>query len=93
MLGFVMESCEGWIPDLSMETKDNSIGEENRRSRPDYNCPGMLRLSDLYTNSSGRRDLVEHDNLATRAPILQVVKELARTSRTSTELWHEYEVY
>jgi hypothetical protein len=26
--------------------KDNSIGEESRHSRPDYNHPGTLRLSD-----------------------------------------------
>jgi hypothetical protein len=80
-------------PDLSVETKDNSIGEESRRSWPDYNRLGMLRLSDRYINSRGRRDLVEHDNPATRAPILQVIEELARTSRTNTELRDEYEVY
>jgi hypothetical protein len=73
-------------PDLSVETKDNSIGEESRHSWPDYNRPGTLRLSDRYTNSHGRRDLVEHDNPATRAPVLQAIEELARTSRTSTEL-------
>jgi hypothetical protein len=73
--------------------KGNSIGEESRRSRPDYNRPGMLHLSDRYTNSRGRHDLVEHDNLATWAPILQAIKELARTSRTNTELRDEYEVY
>jgi hypothetical protein len=66
--------------------KDNSIGEENRRSQPDYNRCGMLRLSDRYTNSHGRRDLVEHENPAMRALVLQAIKELARTSRTSTEL-------
>jgi hypothetical protein len=70
--------------------KDNSIEEESRRSRPDYNRPGMLHLSDRYTNSRGRRDLVEHDNPATRAPILQAIKELARTS---IELRDECEVY
>jgi hypothetical protein len=69
-----------------METKDNSIGEESRRSRPDYNRPGTLHLGDRYTNSRGRRDLVEHGNPATRAPVLQAIEELARTSRTSTEL-------
>jgi hypothetical protein len=53
----------------------------------------MLLLSDRYTNSRGRRDLVEHDNPATRAPVLQAIKELAKTSRTSTELRDEYEVY
>jgi hypothetical protein len=75
-----------------VETKDNSVEEESRRSRPDYNRPGMLRLSDRYTNSRGQRDLVEHNNPATRAPILQAIEELARTSRTSTELRDEYEV-
>jgi hypothetical protein len=73
--------------------KDNSIGEESRRSQPNYNHPGALRLSDRYTNSCGRRDLVEHDNPATRAPILLAIEELARTSRTSTELRDEYDVY
>jgi hypothetical protein len=72
---------------------DNSIEEESRRSWPDYNCPGTLRLRDRYTNSHGRRDLVEQDNPATRAPVLQVIEELARTSRTSAELRDEYEVY
>jgi hypothetical protein len=40
-------------PNLSVETDDNSIGEESRRSRPDYNYPVMLRLSKRYTNSRG----------------------------------------
>jgi hypothetical protein len=83
----------GLNPDLSVETNDNSIGEESQHSRPDYNRPGMLRLSDRYTNSRGQRDLVEHNNPATRAPVLQAMKELARTSRTSTELRDEYDVY
>jgi hypothetical protein len=73
--------------------KDNSIVEESRHSQPDYSRPGTLRLSDQYTNSRGRHDLVEHDNPATRAPVLQAIEELARTSRTSTELQDEYEVY
>jgi hypothetical protein len=73
--------------------KDNSIGEEGRRSRPDYNRSGALRLSEQYTNSRGRRDFVEHDNPATRAHVLQAIEELARTIRTSTELQDEYEVY
>jgi hypothetical protein len=72
-----------------METR----GEESQRSWPDYNHPGMLRLSDRYTNSHGQRDLVEHDNPTTRAPVLQAIEELARTGRTSTELRDEYEVY
>jgi hypothetical protein len=88
-----METREGLNPDLSVETKDNSIGEESRRSRPDYNRPGVLHLSDRYTNSRGQRDLVEHDNPATRAPVLQAIEELARTSRISTELQDEYQVY
>jgi hypothetical protein len=73
--------------------KDNSIGEVSRCSRLDYNRLGTLHRSDRYTNSRGRRDLVEHDNLAMRAPVLQAIKELAKTSRTSTELQDEYEVY
>jgi hypothetical protein len=80
-------------PDLLVETKDNLIGEESQHSRPDYNRPGMLCLSDRYTNSRGRHDLVEHDNPAMRAPLLQAIEELARTSRTSIELRDEYEVY
>ena len=80
-------------PDLSVEMKDNSIGEESRRSWPNYNRPGTLHLSDRYINSRGRRDLVEHDNPATRATVLQAIEELAKTSRTSTALQDEYEVY
>jgi hypothetical protein len=58
--------------------KDNSIGKENRHSQPDYNHPGMLHLSNQYTNSHGQHDLVEHDNPATRAPAQQAIEELAR---------------
>jgi hypothetical protein len=83
----------GLNPDLLVEMKDNSIGDESRCSRPDYNHPRMLHLSDRYTNSRGRRDLVEHDNPAMRAPVLQAIEELARRSRTSTELRDDYEVY
>jgi hypothetical protein len=83
----------GLNPDLSVEMKDNSIGEESRHSWPDYNRPGTLRLSDRYTNSHGLRHLVKRDKPATRAPVLQAIEELARISRTSTELWDEYEVY
>jgi hypothetical protein len=50
-------------------------------------------LSIQFINSRGWRDLVEHDNLAMRAPILQAIKELARISKTSTELRDEYEIY
>jgi hypothetical protein len=46
----------------------------------------MLRLSNRYTTSYGYHDLVERDTLATRALVLQPIEELARTSRTSTEL-------
>ena len=46
----------------------------------------MLRLSNRYTTSNGCRDLVERDTPATRALVLQAIEELARTSRTSTEL-------
>jgi hypothetical protein len=53
----------------------------------------MLRLSNRYINSRGRCDLVYYDNPATRAHVLQAIEELARTSRTSTELRDEYEVY
>jgi hypothetical protein len=70
--------------------KDNLIREESRRSWPDYNRLGMLHLSDRYTNSHGRCDLVEHDNPATRAPVRQPIEELARTS---TEMRDGYEVY
>jgi hypothetical protein len=52
-----------------------------------------LHLTDRYTISHGRRDLVEQDNPATRALVLQAIEKLARTSRTSTELRDEYEVY
>jgi hypothetical protein len=88
-----METREGWILIFRWRLKDNSIEKESRRSWPDYNRPEMLRLSDQYTNFRGRRDLVEHDNPAMRAPILQAIEEWARTSRTSTELWNKYEVY
>jgi hypothetical protein len=53
----------------------------------------MLRLSDQYTNSRGRCDLVEHDNPAMMQHVLQAIEELARTSRTSTELRDEFEYY
>jgi hypothetical protein len=79
--------------DLLVEMKDNLYGEENRCSRSDYNRLGTLHLSDRYTNSRGRRDLVEHDNPATMSHVLQAIEELARTSRTNTELRDEYEVY
>jgi hypothetical protein len=56
----------------------------------DYNRSEMLHLSNQYTNSRGRCDLVEHNNLTMRALVLQAIEELARTS---TELRDEYEVY
>jgi hypothetical protein len=51
--GHVMETREGLNPDLSVETEDNSIGEESQHSRADYNRPETLRLSNQYTNSHG----------------------------------------
>jgi hypothetical protein len=48
-----METREGLNPDLSVVTEDNSIGEESRRSHPDYNHPETLHLSNRYTNSGG----------------------------------------
>jgi hypothetical protein len=87
-----MEIREGLNPDRLMETEDNLIGKESRRSRSDYNHPEVLHLSNQYNNSYGWRDLVEHDDLATRAPVLQAIEELARTSRPSTELRDECEV-
>jgi hypothetical protein len=48
-----MEIREGLNPDLSVETEDNSIGKESRRSRPDYKRPETLHLSNRYTNSRG----------------------------------------
>jgi hypothetical protein len=46
----------------------------------------MLRLSNRYTTSYGCRDLVERDIPTTKALVLQAIEELARKSRTSTEL-------
>ena len=51
----------GWIPMFRWEKVDNSIWGWRWRSRPDYNHPRMLRLSNRYTTSNGYRDLVEHD--------------------------------
>jgi hypothetical protein len=87
-----METCEGLNPDLSVETENNSIGKESRRSWPDYNRLESSCLRIWYTNSHGWRDLVEHDDLATKAPVLQAIEELEGTSRTSTELWDECDV-
>jgi hypothetical protein len=41
----VMETHEGLNPDLSVEMEDNSIGKESHHSRPDYNQPEMVHLS------------------------------------------------
>jgi hypothetical protein len=49
----LMETREGLNPDLLVETEDNSIGKESRRSWPDYNRLETLRLSNRYTNSHG----------------------------------------
>jgi hypothetical protein len=70
----------GLNTDLSVKMKDNLIGEEIQHSWPNYNHSGTLRLSDRYTNSCGLHDLVEDDNPATRAPVIQAIEELARTS-------------
>jgi hypothetical protein len=40
----------------------------------------------IFVSCGESCDLVEHDDPATRAPVLQAIEELARTSRTSTEL-------
>jgi hypothetical protein len=40
-----METREGLIPNRLVETKDNSIGEQSRRSQPDCNRLEMLCLS------------------------------------------------
>jgi hypothetical protein len=48
-----------------------------------------MRLSDRYTNSRGRCDLVEHDNQATRAPVLQAIEEQVEQALNSDE----YEVH
>jgi len=69
---------------------DSSIGGWRRRSRPDYNRPKKLRLSNRYTNSNGRRDLVARQP-ATRAPILRAIKELARTCKQALNLQDEIE--
>ncbi len=53
----------------------------------------MLRLSNRYTASNGRHELVVRVNPATRALVLQAIEEQARTSRTSTELPDEYEIF
>jgi hypothetical protein len=51
------DDAEGTCPasnlDLSVETEDNLIGKESRRSRPNYNHAEMLCLSNQYTNSHG----------------------------------------
>jgi hypothetical protein len=46
----------------------------------------MLCLSNRYTTFYGCHDLVERDTPSARAFVLQAIEELARTSRTSTEL-------
>jgi hypothetical protein len=50
---YMMETREDLNPNLSVETEDNSIGKESRRSWPDYNRPETLRHSNRYTNSRG----------------------------------------
>jgi hypothetical protein len=70
-------------PIFRWEMVDNSICGWRRRSRPDYNHPRTLRLSNRYTSSDGCRDLAARQP-ATRAPVLQAIEEPARTRRTST---------
>jgi hypothetical protein len=53
----------------------------------------MLRLSNRYTVSNGRRELVVRVNPATRALVLQAIEEQARKSRTSTELLDDDESF
>jgi hypothetical protein len=48
-----------------------------RRSRPDYNPPGLC-LCNRYTSSTAA--IVWVASLASRAPVLQAIEELARTS-------------
>jgi hypothetical protein len=47
VLGICPSDGDPWglNPDLLVETEDNSIGEESRRSQSDYNRPEMLCLS------------------------------------------------
>jgi hypothetical protein len=46
-----METHEVFNPNLSVEMEDNSNGKESQHSRPNYNRPEMLQLSNRYTNS------------------------------------------
>jgi len=58
---------------------DNSIGGDNVHSLT-TTFQWMLRLSNRYTTSYGCRDLVGARHPTTRAPVLQAIEELARTS-------------
>jgi hypothetical protein len=49
----VTETHEGLNPYLSVDMEDNSIGIENQCSRPNYNRPKTMRLSNRYTNFRG----------------------------------------
>jgi hypothetical protein len=66
------------MADLSMRDRGELDWWKKKRSRSDYNDPGTLHLGNRYTTSNGCRDLAMRQP-ATRAPILQVIKELART--------------
>ena len=57
---------------------DNSIGGDDVHGPT--TAIKMLRLSNRYTTSYGCRDLVGARHPATRAPVLQAIEELARTS-------------
>ena len=64
----------GFDPDLSMRgVGDNSIGGDDVHG-PTIAFQWMLRLSNRYTTSYGCRDLVGVRHPATRAPVLQAIK-------------------
>jgi hypothetical protein len=47
----------------------------------------------VQTQIQEQRVLGSNQKCAMRAPVLQAIEELARTSRTRTNLQDEYEVY
>jgi len=70
-------------PDLSVE-RVNSIGEVDDVHGSTTTVQGRCALATDTPPPVVARDLVEHDQPATRAPVLQAIEEQARTSRTST---------
>ena len=52
--------------------------------------PSRPRLSNRYTTSNSRHDLVERQP-APRAPVLQAIEELARTRKQALNLQDEIE--